>query len=54
VEATKAAIDAGAGRMMVYWMLHSPDRGEKVTPSLTHPAEVVLVEQFAGEVRFEE
>jgi hypothetical protein len=54
MKATKAVIDAEGKRMTVYWKLHSPDRDAKVAPAPTHPAEVVLVAQFAGEVRFEE
>ncbi len=54
VEITRAEADADGGRMTVHWALRPPAEGAKVTLELTHPAEVALVEQFAGKVRFQE
>src|SRR5262245_36688304 len=36
--------------MAVHWKLHKPMPGTLTTSALTHPAEIVLVEKFAGKV----
>ena len=54
VEVTRVETDADGKRMTVYWTLRPPAKGEKFAPEPAHPAEVVLVEQFPGEVQFKE
>jgi hypothetical protein len=53
VEVTRAEKDAGAKTLTVYWKLHPPAK-DKPTQGITHPAEVVLLDRFAGEIRFKE
>jgi hypothetical protein len=54
VEVTKVEADPEGQRLTVCRRLRVPRQGEKAQEELTHPAVVALVEQFAGEVRFEE
>ena len=51
---TRIQADAEDKQLTVRWVVQRPREGEKVAEGLTHPAEVVLIEQFAGEIRFEE
>src|SRR5262245_33065154 len=39
--------------MTVHWKLHKPKPGDLTISALTHPAEMVLVEKFAGKVIFD-
>jgi hypothetical protein len=50
VEITRVA--HGGGRLTVHWKLHPPKAGA-APAELTHPAEVVLVERFAGDIQFD-
>lgn len=53
VEVTRAETDAGGKTMTVYWKLHPPPKG-KAPEGIAHPAEVVLLDHFAGDIRFRE
>ena len=44
-------VESGGGVLTVHWKLHAAPAGQAA--ALTHPAEVVLVERFAGDVRFD-
>jgi hypothetical protein len=51
VEVTK--IDLDQGTMRVHWKLHCPGPGQPVAPRATHPAAVVLLKRFDGDVKLE-
>jgi hypothetical protein len=46
-------VTKGDDTMTVRWKLHKPKPGDLTTSALTHPAEMVLVEKFAGTVVFD-
>jgi len=50
VEVTRAEADGPGKVLTVSWTLHAP-KGP-ATAALTHPAEVILIDRFDGEVRF--
>jgi hypothetical protein len=41
------------GTLTVRWKLNSPPPGGIVTQVITYPAEMVLIERFAGTVKFD-
>jgi hypothetical protein len=51
VEVMRVATDAGGKTLTVEWRLRAPAKDSR-EKGITHPAQVVLVEQFAGEIRF--
>jgi len=53
VEITRAEADAGGKTLTVYWKLH-PAAKDKPAAGIAHPAEVVLLDHFAGDIRFQE
>jgi hypothetical protein len=53
VEVTRAETDAGGKTLTVYWKLHPDEKGEPVA-GIAHPAEVVLLDRFTGDIRFQE
>jgi len=53
VEITRAETDAGGKRLTVYWKPHPAGKDERAT-GIAHPAEVVLLDRFAGDIRFQE
>ncbi len=53
VEITRAETDAAGKALTVYWRLH-PAAKDKPAARIEHPAEVVLLDRFAGDIRFKE
>jgi len=53
VEVTRATAGAGGKALTVYWKLHPAPPG-KPAGGLAHPAEVVLLDRFAGAIHFRE
>ncbi len=51
VEVTRAEVDAAGQTLTVYWKLH-PAAKDKPAAGIAHPAEVVLLDRFAGDIRF--
>jgi hypothetical protein len=51
VEVTRAETDAAGKTMTVYWKLHAAPK-DRPTAEIAHPAEVVLLDRFAGDIRF--
>jgi hypothetical protein len=51
LEVTRAETDAAGRTMTVYWKLHAAPKDEP-TAEIAHPAEVVLLDRFAGDIRF--
>lgn len=51
VEVTRVEADAAGKTLTVYWRLHPWD---KPAEGFAHPAEVVLLDQFAGAIKFRE
>jgi hypothetical protein len=39
--------------MTVHWKVYPPEKGKMAT-EIAHPAEVVLLDRFAGAIRFKE
>ncbi len=52
VEVTRAEVDAAGKTLTVYWRLRSPNK-DKPAQGITHPAEVVLLDRFSGDIRFQ-
>jgi hypothetical protein len=48
-----ASLTRKDGILTVTWKLHSPPPGAIVTQAITYPSQVVLVESFRGDVRFD-
>ncbi|HUR53350.1 MAG TPA: hypothetical protein VMZ71_04430 [Gemmataceae bacterium] len=53
LEVTRTETDVGGKTLTVYWRLHLAP-GDNTADGITHPAEVVLLDHFAGDVRFQE
>lgn len=53
VEVTRVEPAAKGAPLTVSWRLHAPKPGQPVE-GIAHPAEVILVKRFAGDVRFRE
>ncbi|MDB5308268.1 MAG: hypothetical protein JWO38_2470 [Gemmataceae bacterium] len=53
IEVTRAETDAAGKVLTVYWKLH-PAAKDKPMAGIAHPAEVVLLDRFAGDIRFKE
>ena len=53
VEITRAETDSAGKTLIVYWKLH-PAAKDKPTAGIAHPAEVVLLNRFTGDIRFQE
>lgn len=53
VEVTRVELDETGRTMTVHWMLRAPER-PRLPEGLTHPAEVLLLERFAGDIRFQQ
>ncbi|MDB5310141.1 MAG: hypothetical protein JWO38_4343 [Gemmataceae bacterium] len=53
VEVTRAESDAAGKTLIVYWTLH-PAVKDKPADMIAHPAQVVLLDRFAGDIRFKE
>jgi hypothetical protein len=51
VEVTRVEVDAEGKTMTVIWKLRPPERG-KAAKEIAHPAEIVLLDRFAGTIRF--
>ncbi len=51
VEVTSVEMDAKAKTLTVSWRLHSP-KLDKPPEVIAHPAQVILVEHFTGDIRF--
>jgi len=49
VEVTRAELDPDGKTMTVIWKIHPPAKGQA---EIAHPAEVVLLDRFAGTLRF--
>jgi hypothetical protein len=53
IEFTGIDVDAARKFMTIHWKLRPPVAGQKVAHELTNPARVILLNAFAGEVRFD-
>ena len=53
VEITRAETGAGGKTLTVYWKLHPAGKDGRAA-GIAHPAEVVLLDRFAGDIRFKE
>ena len=53
VEVTRAEIDGVGKTLTISWKLH-PGPKDKPADSIAHPAEVVLLDRFEGDIRFKE
>jgi hypothetical protein len=53
LEITRAETDQAGKTLIVYWKLH-PAAKDKPTAGISHPAEVVLLDRFTGDIRFKE
>jgi hypothetical protein len=53
VEISRAETDTGGKTLTVYWKLHPAAKDGRAT-GIAHPAEVVLLDRFAGDIRFKE
>jgi hypothetical protein len=53
VEISRAETDAAGKALTVYWKLHPAAKGGRAK-GIAHPAEVVLLDRFAGDIRFKE
>ena len=53
VEVTRVERDREGQALRVHWKLHPPPPGQAVVPAPTHPAAVVLLKRFDGEVKLE-
>jgi PrcB C-terminal len=53
VEVTRVERDREGKALRVHWKLHPPPAGPAVAPVPTHPAAVVLLKRFDGEVKLE-
>lgn len=51
VEVTRVETDVGGKTLTVYWKLHPAAKDRAVT-GIAHPAEVVLVDRFAGDIQY--
>lgn len=54
VEVIRIETNASKNEMTVHWIVYVPKLGQPLTRTITYPGEVVLVEKFVGEVRFEQ
>ena len=50
---TRVEVDPDGKSMTVFWKVHPAEKGKPAT-EIAHPAEVVLLERFAGPIRFRE
>ena len=53
VEVTRVERDREGKALRVHWRLHPPPPGQAGPPAPTHPAALVLLKRFDGEVRLE-
>jgi hypothetical protein len=53
VEVTRVERDREGQALRVHWKLHPPPPGQAGAPAPTHPAAVVLLKRFDGEVKLE-
>jgi hypothetical protein len=53
VEVTRAETDAAGKTLTVYWKLH-PASKDKPADGIAHPAEVLLLSRFAGDIQFKQ
>jgi hypothetical protein len=53
VEVTRVERDRESQALRVHWRLHPPPPGQAGVPAPTHPAALVLLKHFDGEVRLE-
>lgn len=51
IEVTRVFTNAGGKTLTVEWRVHGPAKDSK-EQGITHPAEVILVERFAGQIQF--
>lgn len=51
LEVTRAETDEAGKTLTVYWKLHAAPK-DRPTTEIAHPAEVVLLDRFAGDIRF--
>ena len=53
IEVTRVAVDRTGKTMTVFWRLSPPPK-DKPPPGIAHPAEVILLDRFTGDIRFRE
>lgn len=53
VEVTRVEADAAGKSLTVFWKLHPPAK-DKPADGIAHPAEVVLLDQFTGQIKYKE
>jgi hypothetical protein len=54
LEVTQVEKNAPGQGLTVRWTLHAPAPGQPLAQERTHPAAVILVEQFPGKVQFQQ
>jgi hypothetical protein len=53
VEVSGVELDETGKALTVHWKLHGPEMDEAVAQQLSHPAAIVLLGRFGGEVKLE-